>query len=630
MNSVAERLTGWIQADALGKPLDEMFNIIHEETRQSVENPVVKVLGEGVVVELANHTALLTKDGREIPIEDSGAPIRDADGAILGVVLVFRDATQKHQIQETRARLAAIVEGSDDAIISKNLDGVITSWNQGAERMYGYTATEAVGQPITMLIPPHRPDEEAAILERLKRGERVDHFETQRMHRDGTLLDVSLTVSPIYNALGQVNGASKIARDVTERKRAERELREITEFYRQLQEQLTRLVEASSHLLSSLNLNHILPTILDMAHQLVAADMYAIWRFFSDTKEWRIIGEVGLSEEFKRMTLPGSGNEPLHSPMLAEDINAFPMLASRREIYTKEGIRSLLVLPLRIYGQTSGTMVFYWREKKQFTELQVRVATAFANIVGAAVGSAELYEEQQQLRLQAQQAVQDRDEFLSVAAHELKTPITSMRGFTQLHLRRLEKSGAVDLEALKRSLLVVDKQAGKLTQLVDQLLDLARIEAGKLTLEPELIDVVKLVQDTVDSIQPNTEQHLITVHAPAQLGAVVDPIRFEQVVTNLLNNALKYSPKGGPVEIVLSGPTPDAFTLSITDQGIGIPPEQRERIFDRFYQAHAGLHFGGIGLGLYISRQIIELHGGMIHVEHPEAGGTRFVIELPK
>ena len=220
MNPVAEGLTGWATAEAADRPLGEVFQIINERTRRPVEDPCRKVLATGRIVGLANHTVLISRDGIERPIDDSAAPITDEGGEILGVVLVFRDATEVRRAQENAERLAAIVEHSDDAIIGKDLKGTITSWNAAAERLYGITAQEAVGQPISMIVPPDRQAELDGMMQRLRRGERIEHLETVRLNKDRTRLDVSLTVSPIKNAYGEVIGASKIARDIGQQKRA--------------------------------------------------------------------------------------------------------------------------------------------------------------------------------------------------------------------------------------------------------------------------------------------------------------------------------------------------------------------------------------------------------------------------
>jgi PAS domain S-box-containing protein len=246
INAVAQSLTGWEQGEALGKPLPEVFKIINEQSRNPVENPVTKVLRHGAVVGLANHTLLVAKDGAERPIDDSGAPVRDDQGNITGVVLVFRDITERRQAEQLRSQLAAIVESAEDAIIGKTLEGAITSWNSGAERLYGYSAEEVRGRPIVLLAPPDRPDEIPQILERLKRGERIERLETVRLRKDGKRIDVSLTISPIKDGGGRVTGASTIARDITGRKEAEKERESLLERDRAAQEQIRNILESIS------------------------------------------------------------------------------------------------------------------------------------------------------------------------------------------------------------------------------------------------------------------------------------------------------------------------------------------------------------------------------------------------
>jgi PAS domain S-box-containing protein len=226
MNPVSEFLTGWQQAEATGKPLEEVFRIINEETRQPVDTPAQKVFKEGAVVGLANHTVLIARDGTERPIDDCAAPIRGNQGEIQGVVLVFRDVSEQRRAVEVRSRLATIVESSQDAIIGKTVDGIITSWNVGAEQLYGYSAQEIIGQPISLLVPPDRMEEWSGILRAIRNGERGTALETTRRRKDGKLIDVAVTISPVKDKYGRVVGASAIARDVSERKRAEKALAE--------------------------------------------------------------------------------------------------------------------------------------------------------------------------------------------------------------------------------------------------------------------------------------------------------------------------------------------------------------------------------------------------------------------
>ena len=222
MNAVAEQLTGWIRAEAEGQPLEKVFRIVNEDTRAEVENPALRAIKEGVIFGLANHTVLIARNGHEVCIDDSGAPIKSG-GQIIGAILVFRDITERRKAEQARALLAGIVDSSEDAIVSKSLDGIITSWNHAAERMFGWTASEAIGKSIILIIPTELREEETMILSRLRRGERIEHFETIRVTKDGRRLNISLSISPVRNQSGQIIGAAKIARDISDRVRAEEE-----------------------------------------------------------------------------------------------------------------------------------------------------------------------------------------------------------------------------------------------------------------------------------------------------------------------------------------------------------------------------------------------------------------------
>src|SRR6185437_9293168 len=223
LNPVAAALTGWSVADAQQQPLSRVFRIVNERTRAPVENPVEKVLQSGLVQGLANHTVLLAKDGREVPIDDSAAPVRAEDGKVIGVVLVFRDITERRRFELRTAWLSSIVESSDDVIVSKDIEGRITSWNRSAEMLLGYTESEIIGKPITTIISPELQEEERQIMTRLRRGERIEHFDTVRLTKGGDRIDLSLTISPLRNSEGEVVGASKIARDIRRRKEFERQ-----------------------------------------------------------------------------------------------------------------------------------------------------------------------------------------------------------------------------------------------------------------------------------------------------------------------------------------------------------------------------------------------------------------------
>jgi len=247
---------------------------------------------------------------------------------------------------------------------------------------------------------------------------------------------------------------------------------------------------------------------------------------------------------------------------------------------------------------------------------------------------------------EAERAVRARDEFLSVAAHELKTPLTSLRGFTQLLLRTLDNAAAprpsdgaiadaatrlaADPARTQRALRNIETQTDKLNRLIGQLLDVSRLEGDRLELDREDADIARIVADVVTAARAQTSAHTLVVTAPPTVPARVDPLRLEQVLTNLLGNAIKYSPDGGRIDVTVEpAPGGDVARVMVRDRGIGIPEEHRAHIFDRFYQAHASSHRSGLGLGLYISRRIVEHHGGRLEAAFPPDGGTLFIVHLP-
>ena len=255
MNAVAERLTGYREAEALGVGIERIVQIVNQATRDTVENPVRRVLKDGQIVALANHTVLIPKTGPEVPIDDSAAPITGLGGGISGVVLFFRDVTERKKAFDVARRLASVVENSDDAIIGNSLDGAVTAWNLGAERIFGYSAEEMMGSSTSRLIPPDRRDDMQNILERIGQGESVHHHETERLTKDGRRIKVSLTVSPIRDGDGRVVGASKIARDITRQHQLEDMVRQT-----QKMEAVGRLAGGLAH-----DFNNLLTVILGYA-----------------------------------------------------------------------------------------------------------------------------------------------------------------------------------------------------------------------------------------------------------------------------------------------------------------------------------------------------------------------------
>jgi PAS domain S-box-containing protein len=238
-----------------------------------------------------------------------------------------------------------------------------------------------------------------------------------------------------------------------------------------------------------------------------------------------------------------------------------------------------------------------------------------------------LLEAEQEARRQAEAATRARGEFMSIAAHELRTPVASLQGYAQVTLREIEKSGSVNPARLAKSMQQIDAQSKRLTTLIERLLDLSRLEAGKVVLTRQEVDLSAVVESLANAIRHSHPGREIELDCGQTVCASVDSSRLEQIITNLIDNALKFSPPESTVLIEVATDGPGWATIAVRDHGIGIPEDKRSHVFEQFFQAH-GQH-GGLGIGLYVSRQIAEMHGGTIHLEVPEGGGSRFVVRLP-
>lgn len=626
MNPVAATITGWNSREAVGHPLESVFPIVNEETRETVENPVSKVLREGLVVGLANHTVLLAKDGREVPIDDSGAPIRGESGDITGVVLVFRDVTEARKAVEARLHLAAIVESSDDAIISKDLEGIITSWNEGAERQYGYTAQEIIGKPLALLAPPDHRDEMPELMERIKRGERVEHFETVRLCKDGRRVHVSLTISPIKNASGRIVGASKIARDITATKRHEAALRFLAGASKLLGELLD--VPSTLHKVAAIAVPHfadwcavdtldahgslrrVAVTHADPAKMELARELQH--RHPPDPAApqgvWNVI-RTGKSEITSEIT----------DEMLAATIKDAELLRILRDL----GLRSYMCVPLTVRDKVLGTITFVTAESgRRYDAQDLAVAEDLAHRAAVAIENARLYHE-------VREADRRKDEFLAMLAHELRNPLAPLRNSVQIL-----KMPRVDPATAEHAREMMERQIHHLVRLVDDLLDVSRVMRGKIELRTEKIELATVVARAVEAAQSliESQQHELTVNLPTEsLLLDADPVRLAQVIGNLLTNAAKYTEPNGRIWLAAQREG-DQVVLRLRDTGIGISPGLLPRIFELFVQAdHATTHSqGGLGIGLTLVKRLVELHHGTIEAHSAGLGrGSEFVVRLP-
>jgi PAS domain S-box-containing protein len=307
--------------------------------------------------------------------------------------------------------LAAIVECSDDAIVAEDVNGIILTWNGAAERIFGYAAGEAIGQPRVLIIPPGHRSEEEDVVARVRRGEPVDRYETLRLRKDGGLTPVSLTVLPIHDAQQHVVGVATIARDTSDRRRMEVALASANARQIDLQQRLVALVAASGTVFGSSKLTEMMPAVVVLARTLIPADGYAVWRHDAATGSWHVGAAFGVSERFSQRVIDmyqGGRAAPAQfsEPLVAEQLDKVPMLEERLHEYREEGIRSMLAVPLTINGRASGTLVFYYRTRHAFTDVEVLTARALGTMSAAAIAAADLYEDQRRTREDAERANQ--------------------------------------------------------------------------------------------------------------------------------------------------------------------------------------------------------------------------------
>jgi PAS domain S-box-containing protein len=476
---------------------------------------------------------------------------------------------------DPEAQLAAIVAFSDDAIVGKDLNGQITSWNQAAEQMFGYTAAEAVGRHITIIIPEDRHGEEDYALGEVRAGRRVDHYETVRRRKDGTLVDVSLTVSPVRNAAGEVVGVSKIARDVTWTRRLAREA------FR-----LAAIVESTDDAILSKDLNGVIQTWNRGAERMFGyTPEEAIGRNIT-----MIIPEERLPEEVEVLSRVRAGLSVDH----------FETVRKRKDGRLID--ISLTVSPIR---------------------------TATGEIIGASKIARDITEARR-LRALADEASRLKDEFLAVLSHELRTPLNTVLGYARMLNREDQRMTG---ELRDRALDALERNADSLSRLVNDVLDTSRIVTGKLRLVLETSGISQVVEDAIDTVRPQAEAKGIAMQVRVDPGLLVlaDRDRLQQVLWNLLSNAIKFTPSGGAIT-VLARNRNEAVAISVQDTGIGIAQEHLPYLFQRFWQAHTGAsrEFAGLGIGLALARHLVELHGGSIAVESAGVGlGATFTVLLP-
>ncbi|MCE3285248.1 MAG: domain S-box protein, partial [Steroidobacteraceae bacterium] len=591
LNAAAERLTGWTNDDAVGQPVAQVARVVDEASATDIENPALQALRVDTAVILQPGAAVVARDGRTLtPVEDSASPIKDQAGRTRGCVLVVRDTTDQRRLEVEKALglastrlLASIVESSDDAILSKSLDGTIRSWNASAQRLFGYTEAEAIGANISLIIPAERLAEEAEIIERLKQGQRIEHLETERCHRDGRRIPVQVSASPLRDQDGNVVGVSSIARDVTERRRVEQD-----------RQRFVTLVENSTDFIGICDLDGIPIYVNPAGLQMVGlagieeARRTHVRDFFLPADQGRVMDEL-----FPRVVEHGHGE-------LEVRFRNFRTGATRWMAYK--------VIAL---ADENGRRVGFATVSQDVTERR------------------RLEESLRSLAAELSETDRRKDEFLATLAHELRNPLAPLSSSLDL-LTRARGDAAV----VQSTIGIMSRQTKQLVRLVDDLLDVSRITHGRLDLKKDRIALEAVLEQAVQACAPlaNAAGHDVRVTLPERpLHLHADAARLIQVFANLLTNSCKYTPPGGRITVD-AGQAGNYAVVTIEDTGVGIPHDKLESIFDPFTQIdrEAGRSNGGLGIGLTLVKRLVEMHGGSVEACSPGRDlGSRFVVRLP-
>jgi PAS domain S-box-containing protein len=623
LNPVAQSLTGWTLEEASGVPLDAVFRIINEETRRAVESPAARALQLGQVVELANHTLLIARDGTERPIDDCAAPIRQASGQVAGAVLVFRDVTERRRaeraLRESEERFRLLVEGTKDyAIYLLDPQGRVVTWNSGAERIKGYRADEVIGESFVRFYPPE--DVQAGKPEwglKLALANGTHSEEGWRLRKDGTRFWASVVLTALRGEDGRLRGFSKVTRDVTERRQAEENARKL------LQEEAARkaaqdaLDEARrAEAAERAQREQMRVTLESIGDGIVVTDARGCVTMLNPVAE----ALTGLKkdeaagrplEEVFHIVNEQTGHLAPNPVARVLQEGVVVGLANHTVLVARDGTRRPIddsAAPIRDEQARISGVVLVFRDvtERRRAEEQVR---------------------RQNQELEA--AARQKDEFLATLAHELRNPLAPIR--SALEIVKLGDDSPVAVGRVRE---MMERQLVHLVRLVDDLLDVSRITRDRIELRRERVALPVVVQNAVEASGPLIEaaRHQLTITLPPEaLHIAGDVTRLSQVVANLLNNAAKYTSPGGHIWLTVEKQAGEAV-VRVKDTGIGIPADMLAEVFEMFVQVDRSSDRtqGGLGIGLTLVKRLVELHGGRVesHSEGP-GKGSEFVVRLP-
>jgi PAS domain S-box-containing protein len=559
----------------------------------------------------------------------------------IGVALtpsLFGADSEESEHSIRRALLAAIVESSDDAIVCKTLEGIILSWNGGATRIFGYTPEEVIGRPITIIIPSELHDEERRILDQIRRGLRIDHYDTIRVTKDGRRIPISLCVSPVRDSRGVIIGASKVARDVSERKRSEEALQESERRLELEVGALARLNEWSTRLWRVRSLDEGLNEMLAAVTELLGAEKGYIQLLDDTGSKLTIAAQRGFEPDFLKLfseirtTADYACARALRSAqrVIIEDVEADPAYVPLRAQARTAGFRAMISTPLlSASGTPLGVASTHFRLVHRPAERVLNRLDLYLRLASDFIQRSRM----DQALLRSEEALREadrrKDEFLALLAHELRNPLAPIR----YSLAANRKPGRT-AEQQHRAEQVIERQVAHMSRLLDDLLDVSRITRSALHLKKHPTEIASVIGTAIETARPIVEakHHALSVDLPEEAAPLeADAVRLAQVFSNLLINAAKYTDPGGRIELSAARSGAEVV-VAIRDSGIGISAEMMPRLFTMFTQAQPALGRaeGGLGVGLALARGLVALHGGTLQAYSDGPGkGSEFIVRLP-
>lgn len=554
-------------------------------------------------------------------------PIRDADGAVTDIFVQVLDITE--QVVAQRSLQAVLEQMPVGIVIADAPDGRIVTANPQVERILRHPARPSENIEDYREWTGVRSDgtplrgEDWPLARALTNGEVTRGEEVRYLRGDGTMGWISLNAAPILDADGRIISGVVAFTDVTERRElldAEQSARKQAE---RGAERLKRLLAITSALDKAVTREQVGETMLKVAATTVGAIAGTLVTR-SDNGEYRTIARVGEASLLPAADDPGPIAETFRSGQPVWQ-------AAQRKAGETGGGGALVTIPLVARGDVIGVVSLRLSPSSAPAGDDLDVLVGISAQAAQALERARLFDAEHAARREAEEAVQARDEFLSIASHELKTPVAALKASAQLLMRRMER-GDLSPERLARACQIINDTADRLTQLTSELLDVSRLRTGFLTLRIEQLNLVDHVTEAVDHFARMSDNHTIRLEIAADpLLIAADPIRIDQVLSNLLDNAIKYSPAGGEITVRVQ-PDNNGYLIAIHDEGIGVPPGAVETIFEPFGRASNATKksLPGMGLGLHITRNIVLHHHGWLRAESPGEGkGTTFFVWLP-